>query len=95
MNTMNIIPEFRTLPLEIASKIIMMTPYDGILESHKNCMDQLINMQECLDDYKSRDKGIPSKWTEFTYKDFALHKTRQKKNINKKKIIIFLPQNLL
>ena len=82
---MNIIPEFRTLPLEIVSKIIIMTPYYGILESHKNCMDQLINMHECLDDYKKRDYGIPSKWTEFTYKDFALHKIRQKKELNNNK----------
>ena len=74
------IPEFQTLPLHICYKIINMIPWTGILESHKNCMDQLINMRECLNIYKSDRLLRNNKWKTVIYKDFALHKIKQKKN---------------
>jgi hypothetical protein len=76
------IPEFQTLPLHVCYKIINMIPWIGILESHKNCIDQLINMRECLEDYrKGRCAFTSLKWKNMTYMDFALHKIRQKKSL--------------
>ena len=82
---MNLIPQFQTLPLHICHKIISMAPYPGILESHKNCMDQLINIRECLHDYKlgrCADGNRYRQWDKFTYQRFALYKNRAKKYIN-------------
>ena len=66
-NTMDMIPQFQTLPLH-----------------------QLINIRECLEDYKagrcvSSTNLEGEKWRDFTYKDFALHKIRQKKELNREK----------
>ena len=73
---MEMIPEFQKLPLHICLKIFKMVPRPAYIY-------QLINMRECLEDYKEGSRGIASlKWKNMAYMDFALHKIRQKKNPN-------------
>ena len=72
---MSMIPEFQTLPLHICLKIFKMVPRPAYI-------DQLINMRECLEDYrKGRCAYTSLKWKNMTYMDFALHKIRQKRTL--------------
>ena len=72
---MNMIPEFQTLPLHICLKIFKMVPRPAYV-------GQLINMRECLEDYrKGRCAYTSLKWKNMTYMDFALNKIRQKRTL--------------
>ena len=82
-NTMDMIPQFQTLPLHLCLKIFNMVPRPDYIY-------QLINIRECLEDYKagrcvSSTNLEGEKWGNFTYKDFALHKIRQKRELNREK----------
>jgi len=86
---MDMIPQFQTLPIDIVDNILMMVPWEGQREKRQNCMDQLINMRECLQDYRAGRRA----YTDYTYEDgcvdwndtrityvmFALHKIEMKK----------------
>ena len=83
---MDMIPQFQTLPMDIVDHIIMMTPWKGQTEYHQDCMDQLLNMRECLQDYQA--DGIwtdGAKWRRWSYKSFALLKARQKRELNRER----------
>ncbi len=72
---MSMIPEFQKLPLHICLKIFKMVPRPAYIY-------QLINMRECLEDYrKGRCAYTSLKWKNMTYVDFALHKIRQKRTL--------------
>ena len=71
------IPQFQTLPMNIVDQIIMMTPWEGQREYHQDCMDQLLNMRECLEDYQAGLCACPlsrEKWLTYSYMRFALFK---------------------
>ncbi len=83
---MNMIPQFQTLPMELVDNILMMTPWEGQREKRQNCMDQLINMRECLEDYIATDDWLRLRqWRRWSYKKFALHKIRQKRALNRER----------
>jgi len=87
---MDMIPQFQTLPIDIVDNILMMTPWEGQMEKRENCMDQLINMRECLQDYIAGGIYMSyapdgQRWRRWSYKRFALHKIRQKIRLNKKR----------
>lgn len=80
---------FQSLPEDLVDNILMMTPWEGQRKNHKNCMEQLINIRECLDDYRAgrraytdyryEDGCVDWNDTRITYVMFALHKIKQKK----------------
>lgn len=85
-NNMNMIPQFQTLPEVLVDNILMMTPWEGQREKRQNCMDQLINMRECLQDYQAG--GIwtdGARWRRWSYMRFALFKARQKRELNRER----------
>ena len=87
-NIMDMIPQFQTLPEDIVNRIIMMTPWKGQTEYHKDCMDQLLNMRECLEDYQAGLCACPlsrEKWLTYSYMRFALFKVRQKRELNRER----------
>ena len=87
-NTMDMIPQFQTLPMNIVDQIIMMTPWEGQREYHQDCMDQLLNMRECLEDYQAGLCACPhsrEKWMTYSYKSFALLKARHKRELNRER----------
>ena len=87
-NTMDMIPQFQTLPIDIVDNILMMTPWQGQPEYHQDCMDQLLNMRECLEDYQAGRCACPlsrEKWLTYSYKSFALYKVRQKRELNRER----------
>ena len=81
------IPLFQTLPMDIVDNIIMITPWKGQTEYHQDCMDQLLNMRECLEDYQAGRSAFsrPLYWRRWRYNTFALFKIRQKRELNKDK----------
>ena len=83
---MDMIPQFQTLPLDIVHNILMMTPWEGQREKRQNCMDQLLNMREYLEDYQAG--GIwtnGTRWRRWSYMRFALYKIRQKRELNRER----------
>ena len=85
---MDMISAFQSLPMDLVDHILMMTPWEGQREKRQNCMDQLINMRECLHDYQMGHCAVPSmrkKWLSFSYKSFALFKVRQKRELNRER----------
>ena len=83
---MDMIPQFQTLPEHIVDHILMMTPWEGQREKHQNCMDQLINMRECLQDYQAGRCAYQNKiWKTYNYNRFALYKIRQKRELNRER----------
>lgn len=87
-NNMDMIPQFQTLPMNIVEHILMMTPWEGQREKRQNCMDQLINMRECLEDYQAGLCACPrsrEKWLTYSYMRFALYKIRQKRELNRER----------
>lgn len=83
---MDMISQFQTLPMVLVENIIMMTPWEGQREKRQNCMDQLINMRECLEDYIATDDWLRLRqWRRWSYKKFALHKIRQKIMLNRER----------
>jgi len=85
---MNMIPQFQMLPEVLVDNILMMTPWEGQREKRQNCMDQLINMRECLQDYQAGRCAYPlsrEKWMTYSYKSFALFKARQKRELNRER----------
>ncbi len=87
-NTMDMIPQFQTLPEDIVDNILIMTPWEGQREYHQDCMDQLLNMRECLQDYQTGRCAVPlmrEKWFTYSYKSFALFKIKQKRALNRER----------
>ncbi len=83
---MDMIPQFQTLPEHLVNRIIMMTPWKGQTDYHQDCMDQLLNMRECLQDYQAGRCAYQSKiWETYSYKSFALYKIRQKRELNRER----------
>ncbi len=87
-NTMDMISQFQTLPLHLVDHILMMTPWEGQREYHQDCMDQLLNMRECLEEYQAGLCACPlsrDKWLTYSYMRFALFKVRQKRELNRER----------
>ena len=83
---MSMIPAFQSLPMHLVNEIISMVPWEGQREKRKNCMDQLINMRECLQDYQAGRCAYQDKiWKTYSYKRFALYKIRQKRELNRER----------
>ena len=80
------IPAFQSLPMHLVNEIISMVPWEGQRENHQDCMDQLLNMRECLEDYQAG--GIwtdGARWRRWSYMRFALFKARQKRELNRER----------
>ena len=74
---MKLIDKFKNIPTDVYYLIISYLPVKKL--DYTNCIDQIKNMNECLEDYKRRDIN---RWIYWSFKQFALEKNRNKKLLN-------------
>lgn len=85
---MELIDKFKNIPKDVYLNIISYLPVRSL--NYSDCIDQIKNMSECLEDYKQREirgYSVINKWLNWSYQKFAFHKIKNKKLLNGHKTI--------